>query len=81
MNRPEQKIALAQHTLNQVLRLTEEAQQDLEQMKSQYRAVQMQLTNKQVAALLGCSERTVIRMREDGRLKSNHFNHVMEVVQ
>lgn len=73
-----QKIEDAIDSLKDFMELAKLAQRDLEEMEKRYRRLSIELTNVQAARMLGVSARTVMRMKEDGRLKSTDFIEVFE---
>lgn len=71
------KIAIAQQTIKQGIELARQAEEELEEMRRERTRSNVSLTNKQAAAILDVSVRTVVRMKEDGRLTSLNFLDVL----
>jgi transposase len=73
------KIFMARKNFQEAMKWVEEAEKDLDEMKRAHRqAEKFELSNEQAAKLLGVSARTVMRMKNDGRLPSTTFIDVME---
>lgn len=72
------KMEVAEYHASIAARAIKEVQEDIEQMKRDKKASEMELTNRQAGRIIGVSESTIIRMKKDGRLDSLKFVDVFE---
>jgi DNA-directed RNA polymerase specialized sigma subunit len=71
-------IREAEKRINEGLRFFEEAQQELDHMKQEYKKFNRTLPRKEVAQIIGCTPSHVSRLKADGKLRSYRINDVLE---